>query len=59
MFSIKNFAVLYRMNVQSRVLEEVFLKLHIPYQIFAGVKFYQRKEIKDIIALFENFSESR
>lgn len=46
----KDFAVLYRMNVQSRVLEEVFLKFHIPYQIFAGVKFYQRKEIKDIIA---------
>ncbi|HOK21031.1 MAG TPA: UvrD-helicase domain-containing protein [Candidatus Paceibacterota bacterium] len=49
-YQYKDFAVLYRMNAQSRVLEEVFLKARIPYQIFAGVKFYQRKEIKDIIA---------
>jgi len=49
-YQYKSFAVLYRMNAQSRVLEEIFLKAHIPYQIFAGVKFYQRKEIKDIIA---------
>jgi len=49
-YQYKNFAVLYRINAQSRVLEEVFLKAGIPYQIFAGVKFYQRKEIKDIIA---------
>jgi DNA helicase-2/ATP-dependent DNA helicase PcrA len=49
-YQYKSFAVLYRMNAQSRVLEEVFLKAHIPYQIFAGVKFYQRKEIKDVIA---------
>ncbi len=49
-YQYKDVAVLYRMNAQSRVLEEVFLKARIPYQIFAGVKFYQRKEIKDIIA---------
>ena len=49
-YQYKDFAVLYRMNAQSRVLEEVFLKARIPYQIFAGVKFYQRKEIRDIIA---------
>ncbi|MCX8015854.1 MAG: UvrD-helicase domain-containing protein [Patescibacteria group bacterium] len=49
-YQYKNFAVLYRINAQSRVLEEVFLKAGIPYQIFAGIKFYQRKEIKDIIA---------
>lgn len=49
-YHYKSFAVLYRINAQSRVLEEVFLKARIPYQIFAGVKFYQRKEIKDIIA---------
>lgn len=49
-YQYKNFAVLYRINAQSRVLEEVFLKAGIPYQIFAGIKFYQRKEIKDILA---------
>lgn len=46
----KDFAVLYRINAQSRVLEESFLKARLPYQIFAGTKFYERKEIKDLIA---------
>lgn len=45
-----SFAVLYRTNAQSRVLEETFLKLGIPYRVVGGVKFYERKEIKDIIA---------
>lgn len=45
-----NFAVLYRTNAQSRVIEEIFLKHSIPYRIIGGIKFYQRKEIKDIIA---------
>ena len=45
-----DFAVLYRTNAQSRVLEEVFLKYAIPYRIVGGIKFYQRKEIKDIVA---------
>jgi len=49
-YQFKDFAVLYRINAQSRILEEVFLKAGIPYQIFVGIKFYQRKEIKDIIA---------
>jgi DNA helicase-2/ATP-dependent DNA helicase PcrA len=46
----QDFAVLYRMNAQSRVLEEVFLKANIPYQIVGGIKFYERKEIKDLLA---------
>lgn len=43
-------AVLYRTNAQSRALEEVFLRLDIPYRIVGGVRFYERKEIKDILA---------
>ncbi|MGB9814265.1 MAG: DNA helicase PcrA [Thermovenabulum sp.] len=46
----KNFAVLYRTNAQSRVFEEVFLKMGIPHRIFGGVRFFQRKEIKDLVA---------
>jgi DNA helicase-2/ATP-dependent DNA helicase PcrA len=45
-----DFAVLYRTNAQSRVLEEVFINYKIPYRIVGGVKFYERREIKDIIA---------
>lgn len=45
-----HFAVLYRTNAQSRVLEEVFLRHGIPYKIVGGVKFYERKEIKDVMA---------
>ncbi|HJV47413.1 MAG TPA: DNA helicase PcrA [Bacillota bacterium] len=45
-----HFAVLYRTNAQSRVVEEVFLKSNIPYQIVGGTKFYDRKEVKDILA---------
>ncbi len=45
-----NFTVLYRTNAQSRVLEEVFMRYGVPYRIIGGVKFYQRKEIKDLIA---------
>lgn len=43
-------AVLYRVNAQSRVLEEAFMKQGIPYKIYGGLKFYARKEIKDVIA---------
>lgn len=46
----KDFAVLYRTNAQSRSLEEVFVHYGIPYRIVGGVRFYDRKEIKDIIA---------
>lgn len=46
----KDFAILYRMNSQSRILEEAFRKQDIPYKIVGGLKFYDRKEIKDIMA---------
>ena len=46
------FAILYRTNAQSRSLEEEFRKQGIPYRIYGGLSFYQRKEIKDIIAYF-------
>ncbi len=45
-----DFAVLYRTNAQSRALEEVFMRMNIPYRVVGGVRFYERKEIKDIIA---------
>jgi DNA helicase-2/ATP-dependent DNA helicase PcrA len=45
-----DFAVLMRTNAQSRAIEEVFLRLGIPYQIIGGLKFYARKEIRDILA---------
>lgn len=48
-------AVLYRTNAQSRSLEEVFLRYSLPYKIVGGVKFYQRKEIKDMVALVRFF----
>ncbi|MES2463463.1 MAG: UvrD-helicase domain-containing protein, partial [Armatimonadota bacterium] len=46
----QDFAVLYRTNAQSRVLEEVFINYKIPYKIIGGVRFYERREIKDIMA---------
>lgn len=46
----KDIAILYRTNAQSRVLEEVFLHNGIPYMLVGGVKFYDRKEIKDVLA---------
>lgn len=45
-----DFVVLYRTNAQSRVLEEAFLRFGIPYKIIGGIKFYERKEIKDLLA---------
>lgn len=47
-----DFAVLYRTNAQSRSLEESLRKLNIPYRIYGGMSFYQRKEIKDLLAYF-------
>ncbi len=47
-----DFAVLYRTNAQSRSFEESLRKLNIPYRMYGGTSFYQRKEIKDIIAYF-------
>ncbi|NEZ46825.1 DNA helicase PcrA [Clostridium niameyense] len=48
--SYKDFAILYRTNAQSRILEDVFMKRDIPYRLIGGLKFYDRKEIKDIMA---------
>lgn len=48
----KDFAILYRTNAQSRAMEEALRKLNIPYKIFGGTSFYQRKEIKDLVAYF-------
>ncbi|WP_124728190.1 DNA helicase PcrA [Staphylospora marina] len=48
--SYKDFAVLYRTNAQSRVIEDVMLKSGIPYTVVGGIKFYERKEIKDVLA---------
>jgi DNA helicase-2/ATP-dependent DNA helicase PcrA len=49
-FPLKNMAVFYRTNAQSRALEEQFLRFRIPYKIVGGVRFYERKEIKDVMA---------
>ncbi len=48
----KAFAVLYRTNAQSRALEEAMRRMNIPYRIYGSVSFYQRKEIKDLLAYF-------
>lgn len=52
------FAILYRTNVQSRIIEEELRRENIPYRIYGGVSFYQRKEIKDIIAYFRVVANS-
>lgn len=49
-YESKDFAVLYRTNAQSRVLEEIFLSQGIPYRLVGAIRFYERKEIKDMLA---------
>lgn len=49
-YSLKDMVILYRTNAQSRVFEEALIEKNIPYKIIGGIKFYQRKEIKDILA---------
>ncbi len=49
-YPYSDFAILYRTNAQSRIFEEALRKVNIPYRIYGGLSFYQRKEIKDIIA---------
>ncbi|MCR4660214.1 MAG: UvrD-helicase domain-containing protein [Bacteroidales bacterium] len=46
----KDFAILYRTNIQSRAIEEALRKMNIPYRIYQGISFYGRKEIKDVLA---------
>ena len=48
-FRYKDVAVFYRTNAQSRVIEDVFVRTGLPYKVFGGVRFYQRKEIKDVV----------
>jgi DNA helicase II / ATP-dependent DNA helicase PcrA len=50
--SWSDFAILYRTNAQSRIFEETLRKKNIPYKIYGGLSFYERKEIKDILAYF-------
>lgn len=60
-YKYSEFAVLYRMNSQSRAIEEILRREDIPYKIVGGLKFYERKEIKDIIAylrLINNTSDN-
>ncbi|WP_316794034.1 ATP-dependent helicase [Pedobacter frigoris] len=51
-YDYQDFAILYRTNAQSRAMEEALRKLNVPYKIYGGLSFYQRKEIKDLIAYF-------
>ncbi|HNX56631.1 MAG TPA: 3'-5' exonuclease [Paludibacteraceae bacterium] len=57
-YQYKDIAILYRTNSQSRVMEESFRKQNIPYRIYGGLSFYQRKEIKDVIAYLRLVSNS-
>ena len=60
-YKYKDFAILYRMNSQSRAIEDIFRRENIPYKIVGGLKFYERKEIKDIVAylrLIHNSSDN-
>ncbi len=50
---LSDMAVLYRTNAQTRVIEEVFLQNGLPYRIFSGFRFYERKEIKDLLAFLK------
>ncbi len=60
-YKYSDFAVLYRMNTQSRAIEDILRRENIPYKIVGGLKFYERKEIKDIISylrLIQNLSDN-
>lgn len=57
-YKYSDFAILYRMNTQSRAIEEILVREDIPYKIIGGLKFYERKEIKDIIAYLRLINNS-
>ena len=50
-YSLNDFVILYRTNAQSRIIEDKLRRAGVPYHIIGGVKFYERKEIKDILGL--------
>lgn len=58
-FTYNQIACLYRTNAQSRVLEEKFMRENIPYKIVGGINFYQRKEIKDLIAYLKTIENGK
>ncbi len=58
-FDLNNVAILYRMNAQSRTLEEVFLHHSIPYKLVGGVRFYDRKEVKDVLSYISYLSNQK
>lgn len=58
-WNYNDFAVLYRTNAQSRALEEKLIASNVPYRIYGGVNFYQRKEIKDILAYLKTIDNGR
>jgi len=55
----RDFAIFYRTNAQSRAVEEVFVKENIPYKIYGGLRFYDRKEIKDMLAYLKLISNPK
>ncbi len=59
MRAYSDFAVLYRTNAQSRILEEQFVRANVPYKVVGGVNFYQRKEIKDLLAYLKTVDGAR
>jgi len=57
-YNLEDFVILYRTNAQSRIFEEICLNQGVPYKIFGGVRFYERKEIKDILAFLRYLHNS-
>jgi DNA helicase-2/ATP-dependent DNA helicase PcrA len=58
-FHLGDFAVMYRTNAQSRVLEEAFIRYGVAYRLVAGTRFYERREVKDVIAYFRLIQNSQ
>lgn len=58
-YKLNDCACLYRTNSQSRALEEAFIRANIPYKIVGGINFYQRKEIKDVLAYLKTINNAR